>query len=59
MAAKAVYRPPGARGAPSTFRVHDDVPAPVVVEKELSKSALKNKKKREAKKAQVTFPHGA
>eukprot|EP00053_Salpingoeca_punica_P013788 m.124886 g.124886 ORF g.124886 m.124886 type:complete len:603 (-) comp16306_c0_seq2:233-2041(-) len=48
-----VYRPPGARGAPSTIKLHEEE------EKEdeddekegdgLSKAALKNKKKREAK----------
>jgi len=58
---KQVYRPPGARGAPSSFRLHDpeeDDNKPVqpasanAKEKEepLSKSALKNKKRREAAK---------
>jgi len=54
---KQVYRPPGARGAPSSFKLHDDEdddrpPTNNKPEKEenLSKSALKNKKRREAAK---------
>jgi translation initiation factor 2A len=58
---KQVYRPPGARGAPSTFKLHDDdenttsstaTSANTGSKKEenLSKTALKNKKKREAAK---------
>merc|ERR1711881_740081 len=45
---KQAYRPPGARGAQSTFKLHDDDEAPENVKKvapeNLSKSALKNKK---------------
>jgi len=50
---KQVYRPPGARGALSTFKLHDDEDSgPKKEEKEenLSKTALKNKKRREAAK---------
>ena len=61
---KQVYRPPGARGAPSTFKLHDDdeqtttsrsssttTTGPTAKKEEnLSKTALKNKKKREAAK---------
>ena len=57
-----MYRPPGARGAPSTFKLHDDdeqtttsrsssttTTGPTAKKEEnLSKTALKNKKKREA-----------
>jgi len=59
-----VYRPPGARGAPSTFKLHDDEDDKKTTggsssvtggggpktEEPLSKTALKNKKKREAAK---------
>ena len=59
-----MYRPPGARGAPSTFKLHDDdeqtttsrsssttTTGPTAKKEEnLSKTALKNKKKREAAK---------
>jgi len=48
---KQVYRPPGARGTLSTFKLHDDEDVPPKKEEKeenLSKSALKNKKRREA-----------
>ncbi len=61
-----MYRPPGARGAPSTFKLHDDDEDDKKTtggsssvtgggggpkkEEPLSKTALKNKKKREAAK---------
>ncbi len=60
-----MYRPPGARGAPSTFKLHDDEGEKKTTggsslatgggggpkkEEPLSKTALKNKKKREAAK---------
>ena len=59
-----MYRPPGARGAPSTFKLHDDDEQTTTSrsssttttgpnakkEENLSKTALKNKKKREAAK---------
>jgi len=56
-----VYRPPGARGTPSTFKLHDDDDHTTTntsaaagsgpkKEEALSKTALKNKKKREAAK---------
>jgi len=55
---KQVYRPPGAKGAPSTFKLHrpEEVSpaprqqAPLVEEKaeNLSKTAAKNKKRRDA-----------
>ncbi|CAH1781988.1 unnamed protein product, partial [Owenia fusiformis] len=46
-----VYRPPGAKGVPSTFKLHDIEPPSNAkpASAELSKAALKNKKKREAK----------
>jgi len=58
---KQVYRPPGARGTPSTFKLHDDDDHTTTntsaaagsgpkKEEALSKTALKNKKKREAAK---------
>ena len=51
---KQAYRPPGARGAQSSFKLHDDDEAPENVKKgapeNLSKSALKNKKRKEAAK---------
>jgi len=60
---KQVYRPPGARGTLSTFKLHDDEPVNNVInnqnnkkdpvqekEENLSKTALKNKKRREAAK---------
>merc|ERR1712115_365034 len=54
-AAKQAYRPPGARGTQSTFKLHDDEEAPQNLNKTepevLSKSALKNKKRKEAAKA--------
>lgn len=46
---KQVYRPPGARGAPSSIKLHEEEPAKKT--EEMSKAALKNKKKRDAKKA--------
>merc|ERR1719234_806742 len=55
--AKQAYRPPGARGTQSTFKLHDDEEAPQNLKKNnekeevLSKSALKNKKRKEAAKA--------
>lgn len=42
------YRPPGAGGRPGTVKLHDE-PKAKEDEKPLSKAALKNKKKREAK----------
>ncbi|XP_014206946.1 eukaryotic translation initiation factor 2A [Copidosoma floridanum] len=50
-ASKQVYRPPSARGQPSTFKLHDELDDPKPTESNLSKNALKIKKKREAKKA--------
>ena len=52
---KQAYRPPGARGTQSTFKLHDDEEAPqnkkqVTTTENLSKSALKNKKRKEAAK---------
>jgi len=52
---KQAYRPPGARGTQSTFKLHDDEEAPQNMKKDvapenLSKSALKNKKRKEAAK---------
>jgi len=54
---KQVYRPPGARGTQSTFKLHDDEEAPqnkkpinTSASENLSKSALKNKKRKEAAK---------
>jgi len=62
-ASKQAYRPPGARGTASTFKLHDDEQLPqnminLIDQKnkgntgnaELSKSALKNKKRKEAAK---------
>merc|ERR1711997_833742 len=53
-AAKQAYRPPGARGTQSTFKLHDDEEAPQkkqsAAPENLSKSALKNKKRKEAAK---------
>jgi len=58
VAAKQAYRPPGARGTQSTFKLHDDEEAPQNLKKAgsaepevLSKSAAKNKKRKEAAKA--------
>merc|ERR1712112_745629 len=57
MAAKQAYRPPGARGTVSTFKLHDDEEAPQNLKKNdaqpevLSKSAAKNKKRKGAAKA--------
>lgn len=58
MAAKQAYRPPGARGTQSTFKLHDDEEAPQNLKKGgsaepevLSKAAAKNKKRKEAAKA--------
>eukprot|EP00092_Neocalanus_flemingeri_P017385 GFUD01018805.1.p1 GENE.GFUD01018805.1~~GFUD01018805.1.p1 ORF type:complete len:598 (+),score=151.66 GFUD01018805.1:66-1859(+) len=50
---KQAYRPPGARGTQSTFKLHDDEEAPQNTKKNdapenMSKSALKNKKRKEA-----------
>jgi len=52
---KQVYRPPGARGTQSSFKLHDDDEAPENMKKNtapenMSKSALKNKKRKEAAK---------
>jgi len=50
---KQVYRPPGARGTLSTFKLHDDEdvgPKKEEKDENLSKTALKNKKRREAAK---------
>jgi len=55
VAAKQAYRPPGARGTQSTFKLHDDEEAPQNLKKAepevLSKAAIKNKKRKEAAKA--------
>jgi len=58
VAAKQAYRPPGARGTQSTFKLHDDEEAPQNLKKEdgskpeaLSKAAAKNKKRKEAAQA--------
>ncbi|XP_071508734.1 eukaryotic translation initiation factor 2A-like [Diadema antillarum] len=51
-ASKEVYRPPSARGKPSSFKLNEDEPPQALQQAQnqnLSKSALKNKKKREAK----------
>nr|XP_054771462.1 eukaryotic translation initiation factor 2A-like [Lytechinus pictus] len=51
-ASKEAYRPPGARGKPASFKLNEIEPpqaAPLTEEQKLSKSALKNKKKRDAK----------
>ncbi|XP_064638646.1 eukaryotic translation initiation factor 2A-like isoform X2 [Lineus longissimus] len=46
------YRPPQARGHASTFKLHEnELPSNAKKDENLSKQALKNKKKREAKKA--------
>merc|ERR1719323_2318070 len=66
---KQAYRPPGARGTQSKFKLHDDEEPPqnkqsALIDKqngkynnapvqELSKSQLKNKKRREAQKAKA------
>ncbi|XP_067013815.1 eukaryotic translation initiation factor 2A [Anabrus simplex] len=54
-ASKQAYRPPSARGRESNFKLHDDEEAPSNVkpggDANPSKAALKQKKKREAKKA--------
>ena len=53
---KQAYRPPGARGTQSTFKLHDDEEAPQSKQgaatntENLSKAQLKNKKRREAAK---------
>jgi translation initiation factor 2A len=53
-APKSVYRPPGARGTESTLKLHENLPAEnagdATADEPLSKSAMKNKKKREAKR---------
>lgn len=50
VATKTVYRPPGARGTESTIKLHHNQPAEnAEPAAPLSKAALKNKKKREAK----------
>ncbi|XP_047119324.1 eukaryotic translation initiation factor 2A [Schistocerca piceifrons] len=51
-ASTQVYRPPSARGRESNFRLHEDEPPTnLKPESNPSKAALKQKKKREAKKA--------
>ncbi|KAG8229144.1 hypothetical protein J437_LFUL009213 [Ladona fulva] len=52
-ASKQVYRPPTARGTTSNFRLHEDEEVPSGASKDgnVSKTALKLRKKREAKKA--------
>lgn len=55
---KQAYRPPGARGTQSTFKLHDDEEPPqnkkqTATTENLSKSALKNKKRKEAAKNKV------
>ncbi|XP_067128693.1 eukaryotic translation initiation factor 2A-like [Centruroides vittatus] len=57
-ASKQVYRPPAARGQPSTIKLREDYEPPSDLKPKinipiegLSKSALKNKKKKQAKKA--------
>merc|ERR1712241_1526039 len=52
---KQAYRPPGARGTASTFKLHDDDQLPQNEKNKentenMSKSALKNKKRKEAAK---------
>jgi len=56
---KQAYRPPGARGTQSSFKLHDDDEAPESTKKNnapenMSKAALKNKKRKEAAKNKVT-----
>ena len=66
IAAKQAYRPPGARGTQSTFKLHDDDEAPQNKQgakpadsnESLSKSQLKNKKRREAAKMKAKEDHG-
>merc|ERR1740128_371226 len=58
MESKQAYRPPGARGTKSSFKLHDDDEAPENIKKNnapenMSKSALKNKKRKEAAKNKV------
>jgi uncharacterized protein with WD repeat len=46
------YRPPGARGTQSTLKLHEDIPAENQTtedDSKLSKSQIKNKKRKEAK----------
>ncbi|XP_075747254.1 eukaryotic translation initiation factor 2A [Rhipicephalus microplus] len=53
-ASKQVYRPPGARGQPSSFKVKDDESASTNKAADStpkSKTAIKNQKRKEAKKA--------
>ncbi|EEC19481.1 conserved hypothetical protein, partial [Ixodes scapularis] len=54
-ASKQVYRPPGARGQAPSFKVKDDEPPPggdkAADATAVPKCALKNQKRREAKKA--------
>ncbi|XP_014245203.1 eukaryotic translation initiation factor 2A [Cimex lectularius] len=57
-ASKQAYRPPGARGKPSSFKLNTEIvdvkPGTVVTQKgqvQMSKNAIKLKKNREAKKA--------
>merc|ERR1712172_24352 len=65
-AAKQAYRPPGARGTQSTFKLHDDDEAPqskqgnkpMESNENLSKSQLKNKKRREAAKNKAKEEQG-
>jgi len=59
MESKQAYRPPGARGAKSTFKLHDDDEDAENIKKNnapenMSKSALKNKKRKEAAKNKTT-----
>jgi len=66
VAAKQAYRPPGARGTQSTFKLHDDDEAPQTKQgnkpmesnENLSKSQLKNKKRREAAKIKAKEEQG-
>ena len=66
VAAKQAYRPPGARGTQSTFKLHDDDEAPqskqgnkpMESNENLSKSQLKNKKRREAAKIKAKEEQG-
>lgn len=57
---KQAYRPPGLRGTVSTFKLREDEPAQAapIDNTPLSKTALKNKKKREAARAKAANETG-
>ena len=44
-----MYRPPGARGAPSTIKLHEEEKPATSAAAEDDKAAAKNKKKKDAK----------